>query len=110
MEAGDMKAMREALVAIKEVNDTRPHDAKGYEINDIITKALSESPRQCDVGTAKEQEERWFRFCQQNHNPFSTDTCLTCDARANARECGCETCGVSWAQMPYKEGATDGSK
>jgi hypothetical protein len=33
--------MREAILAIKEINDKRPHDAAGYEINDIIEEALA---------------------------------------------------------------------
>ena len=45
---GDSVRLREALMAIKEVNDTRPHDAKGYEINDIITEALAAPARNCD--------------------------------------------------------------
>lgn len=37
----DADKMREAILAIKEINDRRPHDAAGYEINDIIEEALA---------------------------------------------------------------------
>lgn len=37
----DAAKMREAILAIKEINDKRPHDADGYEINDIIEEALA---------------------------------------------------------------------
>lgn len=37
----DAAKMREAILAIKELNDRRPHDAAGYEINDIIEEALA---------------------------------------------------------------------
>lgn len=37
----DATKMREAILAIKEINDKRPHDAAGYEINDIIEEALA---------------------------------------------------------------------
>jgi len=37
----DTAKMREAILAIKEINDKRPHDAAGYEINDIIEEALA---------------------------------------------------------------------
>lgn len=37
----DAAKMREAISAIKELNDRRPHDAAGYEINDIIEEALA---------------------------------------------------------------------
>lgn len=39
---GSAAAMREALLAIKEINDKRPHDAAGYEIDDIIEEAVKE--------------------------------------------------------------------
>ena len=32
----EVNRLRKALAAIKEINDKRPHDADGYEINDII--------------------------------------------------------------------------
>lgn len=38
---GNTAKMREAILAIKEINDRRPHDADGYEINDIIEEALA---------------------------------------------------------------------
>lgn len=41
-------ALREALLSIKELNDRRPHDAAGYEINDIIEEALAAPARNCD--------------------------------------------------------------
>ena len=44
-----MAEMRKALVKIKDINDRRPHDAAGYEINDIIDAALAKPPRACDV-------------------------------------------------------------
>ena len=45
----DSSAMREAILSIKDINDRRPHDADGYEINDIINDALSAPPRNCDI-------------------------------------------------------------
>ncbi len=39
--------LRKALVAIKEINDKRPHDAAGYEINDIIEGAMHGDCEKC---------------------------------------------------------------
>lgn len=47
-EVGNAAAMREMLIAIKDINDMRPHDGMGYEIDDIIREALSAPPRNCD--------------------------------------------------------------
>ena len=57
--------------------------------------ALSSPPRNCDVGTAVEQENRFIRFCG------GKSSCKHCPLRnANSR------CEFAWAQMPYKkEGA-----
>ena len=52
----DAARMREAILAIKEVKDRRPHDADGYEINDIIEEALAAPPRNCDVKYADQVE------------------------------------------------------
>lgn len=99
--AGNAAKLREALMAIKEVNDTRPHDAKGYEINDIITEALAAPDRNCDVGTPKEQEERFKAFCASHWNLNNTDgECAGCPLNERT---GAE-CEFAWAQMPYKEG------
>jgi hypothetical protein len=53
--------------------------------------------RNCDVGTAKEQENRFYRFC------LGRPSCKHCPLRdANVK------CDFAWAQMPYveKEGGT----
>lgn len=89
--------MRDALKSIKDINDSRPHDAKGYEINDIITDALALPRRQCDVGTVDEQKKRFDDYCVTNR---SDDLgCLDCPAYGKG------DCEFRWAQMPYeKEG------
>lgn len=65
MEGNQMK-MREALVAVQKkiehlcgsFNVPNSLVAGRMEINGIINAALSEPPRQCDVGTPDEQGER----------------------------------------------------
>lgn len=60
---------------------------------ECLRAALSAPPRNCDVGTAQEQENRFIRFCE------GKSSCKHCPLRnANSR------CEFAWAQMPYKEG------
>ena len=104
MEANSNEAIREALVKIKDINDRRPHDAAGYEINDIIDAALAAPPRNCDVGTAEEQYDRWSRFCQYRNAPLSQNrSCFGCPVYDAMRNCK-STCELIWAQMLYAEG------
>ena len=67
---GNAAKLREALVAIKEVNDTRPHDAKGNEINDIITEALVAPPRNCDRFENVEDAKKAFEAAFKNKVGF----------------------------------------
>ena len=67
------------------------------ELRGMVVHALAEPPRQCDVGTAKEQADRFLRFCR-----ISKPRVATCDecpfANTNAA-----LCEFAWAQMPYAE-------
>ena len=53
-----------------------------------VNPALSAPPRNCDVGTAKEQIERHEKWC-------NSDRCVY-------RNCG--ECFAEWSKMPYEEG------
>jgi DNA-binding protein H-NS len=67
----------------------------------ITTKArdaLAKPPRNCDVGTPKEQSMRFRDYCL-DHQTLNTN-CLNCPLY---KETG--RCELIWAQMPYeKEG------
>lgn len=71
-------------------------------IRDKARAALAEPARNCDVGTAREQDERFHRFCKCHH----TGSCAGCHnpvgdyAVAN----GIRECALVWAQLPYEEG------
>ena len=54
------------------------------------------APRNCEVGTAREQMARYNSFCH-NHHSYGTG-CGGCPL------CGEPCCELAWAQMPYKEG------
>lgn len=85
--------MREALAQILALAKARGL----FEIQSLSETALAEPPRNCDVGTAEEQEDRYVRFCDshmKNHG-----NCFGCAAlKPRGR------CEFAWAQMPYEEG------
>ena len=60
-----------------------------------IKAALSAPPRNCDVGTAEEQAERYMNFC---HN-YPKCTGCPCVGRIQYHQCE-----FAWAQLPYEEG------
>ena len=61
------------------------------EAKTAIQKALSAPARNCDVGTAEEQSERFDKFCD-------THDCRRNDCPLFKAD-GCE---LAWAQMPYE--------
>ena len=94
MEESNIKAMREAFANISEYAKaaachTEESHLLGYlnQIERWAESALSTPPRNCDVGTAAEQDKRHSKWC-------SPDIC----------ECTCTRCFAEWAQMPYEEG------
>lgn len=120
-EFGNAAAMHDALVWLRKTGHRSPEggwmcitlkmtqkDGKPYPIEvppyaeDVINAALSAPPRNCDVGTAEEQEERFNKFCDAH-------SCNECPARGGWRTVYIDgtsfrmiQCGVLWAQLPYK--------
>lgn len=90
-------AMREALEAIDKntdlldiAEDIAPklhpsHSFVAVQIRKIVRAAFSEPPRNCDVGTAEEQDARFVKW--RYSNPLRAE--LGLDA-------------LAWAQMPYE--------
>ena len=75
------------------------------EIDRIVESALAEPPRNCDVGSAEEQAARMRLFCETNGtDKFGKPRCEDC------RFLWTNRCALEWAQMPYKEGETNGSR
>ena len=58
---------------------------------DKAKAALAAPARNCDIGTAEEQDWRFNDFC-------SHTGCNKCPLNK-----GVEECALGWAQMPYKE-------
>lgn len=106
MEGNQMK-MREALQKIRKIADINICESVGdysdKRIIEIADAALSAPPRQCDVGTAEEQADRFREFCKKGKLPQFAQSAYC------ARECSCRDaadCKFAWAQAPYaQEGA-----
>ena len=109
---GNSAALREALVktldafksgAIRtEWNDpdSWKHDDELWYLKNDIESALAAPPRNCDVGTPKEQAERFKAFCLPRVGKCSENS--TCPAKHPCNEIGIQYCQLKWAQMPYE--------
>lgn len=103
--SGNVVAMREALEAARDLllpqcnGGTAFAKACGETVNKIMD-ALAAPPRNCDVGTTEEQQERFSKFC------FASP-CKVCQIHLDGLF---GDCGLHWAQMPYEaeKGETSG--
>jgi len=116
---GNAAAMREALAGIRhELDDycngrtllaRMTEDPPDYTclrdsllaIERIVDSALSAPPRNCDVGTANEQAERFHAFCDGHSSGIGG----MCDGNCPCIEDvdGCH-CLCRWSQLPYGKG------
>ena len=62
-----------------------------------IEAALSAPPRNCDVGTADEQAERFAEYCD-------SEACKRNRCKSRAKALCIERCAIAWSQMPYEKG------
>lgn len=110
-EAGDAAKLREsvgALLAWAEGNLRLTPDLlkEGTrECSEFVAmcckSALAEPPRNCDVGTAEEQEERLYAYCKAHRD--NDAECLYCPLFGQTGG----YCELVWAQMPYEEGGAE---
>lgn len=97
-DATDDAAMDDGLTDAERIMEYADHIA---ECQKKARAALSAPPRQCDVGTAEDQCERWMAFCGRYD-----DDCTGCPC--DDANCASYTkCFARWAQTPYEaeEGA-----
>ena len=67
------------------------------DLADDVLEVLQGVPRNCDVGTAEEQSERFDAHCRKHIG------CITCPLRE--KDGGVpKHCEFAWEQMPYDEG------
>jgi len=93
MGRGDCAKLREALKTVKRYLD-------GYTVNVLemrsqVDAALAAPPRNCDAGTARQQEKRH----KEEVCPKSA-----CPQHEGFVSKACRGCFAMWAQMPCKEG------
>lgn len=69
-----------------------------------IRAALAVPPRNCDVWTAEEQQERFREFCRRH------EAAGECGIGSTQAKCPCwrgpknPDCALAWSQMPYEAG------
>ena len=97
---GNAAAMRKALsdACYAMFNFLKTQNGGYEEMTEALDKAksvLSTPPRNCDVGTAEEQSERYEKFCYAHRSrEKGCGDCPLCDIVC---------CGFAWLQMPYEE-------
>ena len=101
---GNAAKMRDALETISKCDISKEEDC--YTLYRVCEAALSSTPRNCDVGTADEQERRWHSNCGSG-----IPNCKHCKVYEQARKSGLVDdknmirfdCRFIWSQMPYEE-------
>jgi len=98
-ETGDAAALRAALEdVVKYLGDIIPTHRE-VELVKSARAALSAPPRNCDVGTPKEQRNRFEAFCESHWSAIDG----MCDVNCPCLRCGDKmVCLCKWAQMPYE--------
>ena len=108
---GNTAAMREAAKYVQSTMErlrdpTDKNNAEFIRIWEIVSAALAAPTRNCDVGTAEEQSERFENFCLR-HIGCAEETggrhCVGCPLEKASRNIT-QKCELYWAQMPYEEG------
>ena len=108
---GNAAAMREALISVRSdlwdmmgTTSEALKDKIAMNICATIRAALAKPPRNCDVGTLTEQQQRFHNFCEKMQHTEKA-CCGGCPI-VHLRMQGVinNSCELAWAQMPYKEG------
>lgn len=99
---GNSAALREALKDNTQLLAVVHSDEYTAEITEQIdknTSVLAAPARNCDVGTADEQADRFKAFCYANRTP-DNECSKGCQFNDTSAVCYCQ---ARWAQMPYEE-------
>ena len=95
--ANNNAKLREALKAAKQYLDG--YTVNIFELRKKVDEALAEPVRNCDVGTAEEQNDRFSHFCTAHSAEYDID------GEDCSRKCPLYTsssCRLTWAQLPYE--------
>lgn len=82
-------------------------DCALVKLHKQLKDALDTPRRNCDVGAAEEQAERFILFCRRNSfRGVCNDSCkfANINRRLGWQKIGQSRCFAFWAQMPYKKG------
>ena len=109
---GNAAKMREALAGLIDgicFHCDMSGDCKGVPCEKMqnAKAALAAPARNCDVGTAEDQAQRFILFCLRNSfRGVCSDSCkfANVNRRLGWQEIGQARCFPFWAQMPYEEG------
>lgn len=105
---GDAVVLREALAAIVDYYQTTCRSCSHiasvlHQLVQNARVALAKPPRNCDVGTVKEQSVRFHNFCNLE-SAASGGHCTGCSAICFGRD----RCELAWAQLKYEAGYEKG--
>ena len=87
------EALMEASIALSSATHHHMTENDAKDCLAVIETAISEPPRNCDVGTEEEQRERFFKFC-------TPQRCDECKSHEDDSFYGCV---LRWSQMQYEE-------
>lgn len=107
MEANN-RAMREACKVVIDAIETiyaHEDDAEFVRVwldqtKKACEEALAAPPRNCDVGTAREQNRRFERYCD-------SEVCECKMCKNVSKYLVKAFCALAWSQMPYEEGGAE---
>jgi hypothetical protein len=88
------------LYHINDITVRRAFRSRLCYAKSVIAAALAKPPRNCDVGTAEEQMERFRKFCKMD---YISGDCPD-DCPLYRKDYSTIHCPFAWAQMPYEEG------
>lgn len=96
LQVGNAAAIREAAAEfVSVILDKKPGIHNLHRLAEKCRDALAKPPRNCDVGTAEEQDKRFtYQFCR-----VGIEGCVRC--KLNTLKHRGNTCGIHWAQMPH---------
>ena len=111
-----MQKMREALVGLAQaVQDFMATKGRNFYPDMAVAleaalAALDLPRRNCDVGTAEEQADRFAEFCDNNKIIDDTTGCDQCYENCPAKSPFLGECSFRWSQLPYEESEDNGEQ
>lgn len=96
------EGMKHMLRMAQEAKCTTDSFVRQQLVDNICSAAtafLAKPPRNCDVGTLKDQLARFYEECKFYRKGQTVEPCWKCPCSEHGE--GTEDCQLKWAQMPY---------